>query len=328
MNFRTQVELPENETEICHSERLMLLGSCFTENIGNLLSENKFRCEVNPFGILYNPMSIAEALKEVMAKKQYAKADLFFAGGLWHSWMHHGAFSSADVQECIQLINERLTKASEWLDTCDWLMVTWGTAYIYVHKDSGAIVGNCHKQPDQLFIRRKLSVEEIIGEWESLLNKLRQRNPNLKVLFTVSPIRHVKDGMHGNQLSKSTLLLAVHELIERCPNCFYFPSYEIVMDELRDYRFYAEDMVHPSPLAIEYIWECFCSAYMKEGTRAIMQEWKVIRKGLEHRPFHPESEAYRKFLSQIVLKINQLKEKLPYFEVQNEIELCETRLKI
>jgi hypothetical protein len=179
-----------------------------------------------------------------------------------------------------------------------------------------------------MFTRSRLDVKTIVEEWQDVLKKCREINPNLKVLFTVSPIRHAKDGMHGNQLSKATLLLAVDELCRTCPGCFYFPSYEIMMDELRDYRFYADDMLHPSRMAVEYLWECFSKCYFKEQTHVVMKEWAEIRRGLEHKPFDPESEAYRNFLSQIVLKIARIKEKFPYLEVQKELELCECRLKI
>ena len=328
MNFRMPVELPENVTEIRHSERIMLFGSCFAENIGNLLRENKFRCDVNPFGVLYNPLSIVCALNQILEKKEYTEEDLFFSDGYWHSWMHHSDFSASSSEECLARINSRLRKASDELLEADWLVMTWGTAHVYVHQETGKVVGNCHKQPDKTFRRLRQNAEAFVEECLGVLKKCRSVNPKLKVLITVSPIRHAKDGMHGNQLSKSVLLLAADELCRRCPDCHYFPSYEIMMDELRDYRFYADDMVHPSKLAVEYIWDCFSKTYFSAETLSVLQEWREIKKGIEHKPFHPESEAYRKFLSQIVLKIARIKEKLPYLEVQKELELCECRLKI
>jgi len=328
MNFRTKVELPEKGAEIRHSERIMLFGSCFAENIGNLLLENKFRCDVNPFGILYNPMSIASALHQLMEREAYEKKDFFEAEGRWHSWMHHGDFSSSSQEEALAKVNSRFVKAKSVFAKADWLMVTFGTSYVYIHKDTQEVVGNCHKMPERMFTRLMLDVKTIVEEWQGVLEKCREVNPDLKVLFTVSPIRHAKDGMHGNQLSKANLLLAIDELCRTCSGCFYFPSYEIVMDELRDYRFYADDMLHPSPMAVEYLWKCFSKCYFSASTREVMKEWAEIRRGLEHKPFDPESEAYRNFLSQIVLKIARIKEKLPYLEVQKELELCECRLKI
>ena len=328
MNFRTQVELPERETEIRHSERIMLFGSCFAENIGNLLKENKFRCDVNPFGVLYNPLSIANALNQILEGKEYEEEDLFFSGGLWHSWMHHSDFSAPSQEEALALMNFRLAKAKENLAKADWLVMTWGTAYVYIHQEMQKVVGNCHKQPDKTFRRLMLNAEAFVEECRGVLKKCREVNPNLKVLFTVSPIRHAKDGMHGNQLSKATLLLAIDEICRTCPNCFYFPSYEIIMDELRDYRFYADDMIHLSSKSVEYIWECFSRCYFSKETQAVMKEWMEIKKAIDHKPFRPDSDAYRAFLSQIVLKIMQMKEKFPYLEVQKEIELCESRLKL
>ena len=328
MNFRTQVELPEKQTEIRHSERIMLFGSCFAENIGNLLEENKFRCDVNPFGVLYNPLSIANALNQILEGKEYREEDLFFSGGLWHSWMHHSDFSAPTQEETLALINSRLAKAKENLAKADWLVMTWGTAYVYMHKEMQTVVGNCHKQPEKTFRRLRQNAEAFVEECLGVLKKCRDVNPNLKVLFTVSPIRHAKDGMHGNQLSKATLLLAIDEICRTCPDCFYFPSYEIVMDELRDYRFYADDMVHLSSKAVEYIWKCFCQCYFSKETQGIMKEWAEIKRAIDHKPFRPDSEAYRTFLSQIVLKMMQIKEKFPYLEVQKEMELCESRLKV
>lgn len=327
MIFRTQVELPKYETEIRHSDRIMLFGSCFAENIGNLLLANKFRCDVNPFGILYNPLSVVEALWQIRSRQHYTVDDLFRAGGQWHSWMHHSAFSDAMPEACLSLINRRLERAADVLPRLDWLMITWGTAYAYWLKEQELVVGNCHKQPESLFVRRLLTVDEIVTEWDCLLTELRRENPDLKILLTVSPIRHAKDGMHGNQVSKSTLLLAVDELCRRWPECHYFPSYEIMMDELRDYRFYADDMLHPSPMAVDYLWECFSDCYFSRETLQIMKEWDGIRKAMEHKPFQPQSEAYRDFLTQIVLKIDRMKEKFPYFDVQKEIEQCQARLK-
>lgn len=328
MNFRTQVELPEKEAEICLSEQIMLFGSCFTENIGKLLVKNKFRCDMNPFGILYNPLSIAQALRMLLERKTFQEQDLFLSNGMWHSWMHHSDFSADTSEKSLCLINNRLEKAQKGLLVADWLIVTWGTAYVFYHKESGTVVGNCHKQPERCFQRERLSVEEMVTVWSELLQDVRKVNPKLKVLFTVSPIRHSKDGMHGNQLSKAALLLAISEICEKNAGCHYFPSYEIVLDELRDYRFYADDMLHPSQVAIDYIWECFTRCYFMKETQAFLKAWDEVCKGIQHKPFHPDSDAYRAFLSQIVLKIRGMKEKMPYLDMQKELDLCEIRLKI
>ena len=206
-------------------------------------------------------------------------------------------------------------------------MSTFGTAYVYEQKETGRVVSNCHKLPESNFNRRLLSVDEIVNEYTSLIAGMTARNPNLKVLFTVSPIRHIRDGMHANQLSKSTLLLTIDRLQQLFPKqVFYFPAYEIVLDELRDYRFYADDMLHPSPLAVNYLWKCFSDSFFSAETKQVMTEVEDIRKDMAHKPFHPESEAYQRFLGQIVLKIERLIGKYPYLDFQKETELCHIRL--
>lgn len=327
MEFRMKVELPVGQGEIRHSDSISLWGSCFAENIGKLLSDNKFDCDVNPFGVLYNPLSIAKSMSILLDGKTYHEEDLRFDKGIWYSLMHHSSFSSTNQSECLEKINLRIVKGREMLGKARWIIFTWGTARVYEWKETGEIVGNCHKLPDRLFTRRLLGVEEVVSVFGSLLKKIHLINPDAQFLFTVSPIRHAKDGMHGNQLNKAVLLLAIEKLCREIPSCHYFPSYEIMLDELRDYRFYADDMLHPTPLAVNYIWECFCSSFFTADTLRIMKDWQEIRKALEHRPFDAKSEAYYTFLSQIMLKIERLKEKFPYLDVQNEIALCQTRLK-
>ena len=327
MNFQTSVELPAGLPPICHTDHILLMGSCFAENIGALLADAKFRLEQNPFGILYNPLSISSALREIAAKKEYTEKDLFAYRGLWHSPMHHGSFSASTPEETLQHINGRLQQAHQAMQELGWLILTFGTAYVYEQKETGKVVANCHKLPENNFNRRLLSVAEIVEEYTSLITDLAAGNPNLKILFTVSPIRHIRDGMHANQLSKSTLLLAIDRLQQLFPQyAFYFPSYEIVLDELRDYRFYAEDMLHPSPLAVRYLWQRFSETFFSAETKQVMIEVDDIRRDLAHKPFHPESEAYQRFLGQIVLKIERLIGKYPYLDFQKETELCHMRL--
>lgn len=323
MEFRTLVELPKKELTISYSDQILLLGSCFAENIGNLLVKNKFNCEVNPFGVLYNPLSIGNALQCLDDKKTFTEKDLFEYKGLYHSFMHHGSFSASSADECLNNINNRMQSATAQFPKLNYLLITFGTAYVYEYKQTGMVVANCHKLPDSAFTRRLLSVEQIVDTYVSLITGLLKKNADVRILFSVSPIRHVKDGMHRNQLSKATLLLAIDQLKEAFPrNVFYFPSYELVMDELRDYRFYADDMLHPSSVAVNYLWEVFDNCYFSRETRQIMKEWGQISKALQHKPFHPESEHYKSFLIQIVLKINQLKEKCPFLDVEKELELC------
>ncbi|MDM8208302.1 GSCFA domain-containing protein [Bacteroides gallinaceum] len=327
MEFRTTVEMPSDHPQIAHSDKLMVWGSCFAENIGKRLLDNKFQCDTNPFGVLYNPLSIAKAVKQLVCRKRYTPDDLMHEKDVWFSLMHHSSFNSPDREQCLQNINTRIEKGMEYLKQASWLIFTWGTARVYSWNENGEIVGNCHKLPERMFSRRLLATDEIVTVYEDLLNSLHADSPNMKMLFTVSPIRHAKDGMHGNQLSKATLLLAINELCARLPFCYYFPSYEIMMDELRDYRFYADDMLHPSQLATDYIWEQFSGTYLSGPALSFIKQWESIRKGLDHRPFNPQSDTYRKFVSQILLKIRDLKEKFPYLDVQNEEQTCQALLK-
>lgn len=328
MELITRVEMPRTK-EINHFDRIMVLGSCFAQNMGEILSSKKFRCDINPFGILYNPLSILQALEEIYQNKTYTADDLQYDGRQWHSWMHHSSFSSANVNECCENINSRIAQSHENLNNLDFIIITWGTAYAYYLSDykEPFVVGNCHKQKDSLFNRVRLDGDEIVDGYVAMIDRLREKNPDLKIILTISPIRHIKDGFHGNQISKSVLLLAAEKLCEMRDNIFYFPSYEIMMDELRDYRFYADDMVHPSSLAVEYIWMKFSETFFSELTKKIVEEWSGIEKALNHRPFDPTSPSYHKFLTQIVLNINRIKEKYPYFEINKEIEQCQAQLK-
>lgn len=327
MELITKAELPVGQCEIKHSDRLMLIGSCFTENIGNRLMASKFRCDVNPFGILYNPMSIHEALTQLINKKCYTSDDVMEYRGMWFSMMHHSSFSSDDRNICLDNINTRIESSSEFLLKADWILITFGTARVYTWNENGRIVGNCHKLNDKLFTRSILDVDGIVEAYSSLISSIRDINPNVKFMFTVSPIRHAKDGMHGNQISKSVLLLSIDKICSSNYKCYYFPSYEILMDELRDYRFYADDMLHPSAMAVDYIWEKFSESFFGRQTTDVIKAWNEISRALGHKPFNPKSEAYAGFLSQILLKIEVLKEKFPYLDVEKEMKLCRTLLK-
>ena len=304
MNFSTPVELPSDLPRFTQADELLLMGSCFATNIGALLADARFRPDVNPFGVLYNPLSVSTALRELVTGRLYKEEDL------------------------LQRINIRLQTAHERIHHLNCLMLTFGTAWVYEQKSTGHVVANCHKQPESVFTRRRLSVQEIVSDYTSLFSGLIARNPKLKVILTVSPIRHVRDGMHANQLSKATLLLAIDQLQTSFPgHVFYFPAYELLLDELRDYRFYADDMVHPSPLAVRFVWEKFVQTCLSEDALEIMQESENINKALSHKPFHPESDEYKRFLGQIVLKIDRLNKKYPYLDFKKEKDICHIRLK-
>lgn len=305
-----------------HEDRILMLGSCFVENIGTRLTDHAFQVDLNPFGTLYNPASVAMALRRLLQPVPFERSDLFQAGGLFHSYAHHSRFSSPTEAGCLQQINGRLQHSSKWLREATRLVVTFGTAYAYRLKSTGAIVANCHKQPDRLFERERLSVDAIVADWRALLTELKAACPQLKVLFTVSPIRHWKDGAHGNQLSKATLLLAIDQLCRIFTDeTAYFPAYELLLDELRDYRFYADDLLHPSDLAIEYIWQRFAEQAFSPDTRKLAEDCQSVMRALAHKPFQPDSEAHRQFIVQTLLRIERIREKIPLFAINEEKEL-------
>lgn len=328
MELSTYIYMPKALFTFTYADRTVLLGSCFAENIGRKLTDNKFTADINPFGTLYNPASVALALRMLLRLERFTGEDLLQHGGVYHSFAHHSRFSAPSETECLTIINDRLDTSSDFLRKATRLIVTFGTAYVYQLKEDGRIVSNCHKLPEKIFDRRMLSVQDITAEWHNLLLSLWEQNPELQILFTVSPIRHWKDGAHANQVSKATLLLAINQLQESYPDRIdYFPAYEIMMDELRDYRFYADDMLHPSPLAVEYIWQRFTEHFLSKDTLAIAKEWNDLQKAINHKPFQPDSEGYKHFILQTLLKMERINEKFPSFDLSKERDIVKSKLK-
>ncbi len=289
-----------------HADAVMLLGSCFADNMGERFEMAAFEVLRNPFGVLYNPMSMALCLRYCLENREITKEDLVFQQGLWHSWLHHSSFSDSTPEACLAQCNAAIHRAHDFLSRCSTLVVTFGTAFVYKQKGSGRVVGNCHKVPQQQFIKSLAKVEEIVSEWQHLIFALPAHIK--QIIFTVSPIRHWADGAHGNQLSKATLLMAVERLLGRRAGhtMSYFPAYEIMMDELRDYRFYADDLLHPNSLAEKIIWQRFAQTYMSEATLRVVDKAEQLYRMSQHRPFFPDSEEYRKHKE----KTEQLKQEL------------------
>lgn len=310
MKFVTEISIPSPLLSITYDDSLLTMGSCFVENIGGRLCRYGFDSDVNPFGILYNPLSIATSLERLLAGTPYDASELFQYNGLWHSYAHHGSFSAATPSGALEKINMRFMSATGRLPKCSFLLITFGTAWVYRRKGEGSVVSNCHKVPEKEFERSRLSVDAIVVQWTPLLTKLKEVNPKMQVLFTVSPIRHWKDGAHENQLSKSTLLLAIDRLVESC-GALYFPAYELMMDELRDYRFYAADMLHPSEVAVDYIWERFADCCFDKGTREAMREVEQVARAMAHRPLNPDSKEYARFCQQTLLRKERLLQRYP-----------------
>ena len=320
MNLQTKITVAAPDFLIDYNSRLMMLGSCFAENMGSKFSYYKFDVDVNPCGIIYNPLSVANVLRLIVEGKQFEKSDLRQVGGKWVSLYHHGAFSSTDPDECLRRINDRLTKATGELRTLDLLVITWVTAWVYRYTRENIVVSNCHKIPSQEFERSRLSVEDIVKEYLVLIGRLREINPVLRILFTVSPIRHWKDGAHGNQLSKATLLLAIDRLREELQHVYYFPAYEIVLDELRDYRFYADDMLHMSGFTVDYIWERFLYSFISPDVLGLMNRIGRINKGVAHRPFDPKSGDYQRLVKKMQAEIAMISRSFPMIDFSEEKE--------
>lgn len=325
--YSTPVELSKALVNIGYSDRLMLVGSCFAENIGSELINGRFQVQVNPFGVLYNPLSVAMGCRRLLHPEPFVADDLYHDGEMFHSFMHHGSFSDITADATLTGMNEALMTSAAFFRDLTCLVVTWGTASVFRLRTNGQVAANCHKLPASFFEREVLSVDRIVETWSDLLEDIWATNPSLSVIFTVSPIRHWKDGAHANQLSKATLLLAQQALITTYPDrIFYFPAYELMMDELRDYRFYAEDLFHPSDVAVGYIWERFCDTYMDATTRTILKEMVGIHKALHHKPFHPSTESHKQFLYQTLLKIKGLQHKYPYLCLKEIENACTIKL--
>jgi hypothetical protein len=273
----------------------------------------KFHCEVNPFGALYNPLSIVSALKMLVGKKLLTSGDLFQFNELWSSFYFHGSFSDTDRAKALEQMNNQLSTASTGLYNSKYLFLTFGTAYVFRLKTSGEIVGNCHKLPATNFDHECLSIENIVAQYSDFVNNIAEILPGMKIVFSVSPVRHLKDGAHNNQLSKSILILAIEKLTNLFPGqCFYFPAYEIVLDELRDYRFYEKDMCHLSDIAIDYIKTLFINSMVSESDRKIMKEVEKLNLARAHRPFNTNTNNYKKFVENTDKKETELKKQYPY----------------
>jgi hypothetical protein len=326
--FQTKIKLPLFHKKTGYRNPALFMGSCFTENIGNRMADLKFPVDINPFGILYNPVSVANGLQFLVQKKIFTESELIKHNELWHSFYHHGRFSSPDADRTLQSINSRIEYSSNFILSTDILFITFGTAWVYEYKATGETVSNCHKIPDNEFRRFKLRVDEIVDIYRRLLPEIWKNNPQLHVIFTVSPIRHWKDGAIENQRSKSVLILAAEQIIKGFgeDHCSYFPAYEIVMDELRDYRFYEEDMLHLSASAINHIWKIFKSALMDSESQNVAEKVQKIIAAINHKPVNMFTEEYLIFLKQTLQKTHQLQEKFQYLNLTGEKNLLSEKI--
>jgi GSCFA family len=314
MQFRTTLSIPKSSFDLSYETPLFMLGSCFTENIGARLNDLHLPVLTNPFGIVYNPISMAKCINNLMINDLFSEKNVFQQGDLWHSWQHHSRFSSPEKAEILRGINAELSTARHHFSKTKTLILTLGTANVFVEKKSNQVVNNCHKVPPQYFEKKRLSVEDVVTNLKTVFEKIFLQNTDCQIVMTVSPIRHLRDGLIENNRSKAVLLLACGELSDLFPNVHYFPAYELVIDDLRDYRFYAPDMMHPTDQAIDYIWQHFTDTFFSEKTKTITDEIQKINLMKQHRPLHPNTEGYQQFVNTLQQKVDNLQKKYPFLE--------------
>jgi hypothetical protein len=324
MQFRSEFTPKPFPVKIKITERILLVGSCFTEQIGKKLAANKFKILENPNGILFNPVSIAKAIRSYTKENVFSENDLFYYNELWASRAHHTRFSHPEKLQALQNINTELKRAADFIKTADWILITLGSAFVYEWKDIKPkknyenVAANCHKIPTDKFSRRLLNPSEIVTVLKDMQQSVQSVNPTAKFIFTVSPVRHLREGFIENNRSKAALIHAVHELTNNLDS-FYFPAYELIIDDLRDYRFFAEDLVHPNYAATNYVWEKFLTAVIDEASQQLMKEINEINAAVNHKPFNPSSTSHKKFLQINFEKVVMLSQKYPHLDLSNEL---------
>ena len=316
MQFTTKIPIQKSTFPIDYDSKIMLLGSCFAENMGEKFEYFKFQTIVNPFGIIFNPVSLEKLIRRSIEKRKFTENDIFFHNDLWHCFEVHSELSNSDKDVFLESLNDLISSTNKKLSDSTHIIITLGTSWAYrlrqAQSDSDGVVANCHKVPQKEFTKELLSIQQIEESIESIISLVHSVNPNCKFIFTVSPVRHIKDGFVENTLSKAHLIAALHTSSFQLTTSNYFPAYEIMMDELRDYRFYAEDMLHPNQTAIDYIWIKFFENYISESEFGLMNDICSIQKGLNHRPFNPNTKSHQKFLEATKIKIGKIQEKLQH----------------
>ncbi|SHG44701.1 GSCFA domain-containing protein [Flagellimonas flava] len=315
MKLQTQIPLKKSKTPLTYQSKVVLLGSCFAENIASKLNYYQFQHKQNPFGILFQPLAIENLISRAVKEQEYTHKESFEQDGLWLCFDAHSEIHGGNGEALLQNLNSGLTETKKWLTEASHILITLGTAWGYRNKSTQKMVANCHKVPQKEFQKELLSVDQIETSLKNSVGLIQSINPQAEIIFTVSPVRHLKDGFVENQRSKAHLLAALHGFMSHSNfklRLSYFESYEIMMDELRDYRFYGKDLVHPNELAVDYIWEKFKSVWIAETSYPEMDKVDAVQKGLQHRPFHPESESHQKFEASLRSKIAYLKERYPF----------------
>jgi hypothetical protein len=323
LQFTTKIPIQKSSFPIDYSSKIVLLGSCFAENMGKKFDYFKFQATTNPFGIIFNAVSLERLIRRAVENRTFTENDIFFHNDLWHCYEVHSELSNSDKDAFLESLNNIIRSTNKQLNDSTHIIITLGTSWVYRNIESNEIVANCHKVPQKQFTKELLSIHQTEESLQSIISLIHSVNPNCNFIFTVSPVRHIKDGFAENTLSKAHLIAAIHSVLNQkfstsleltTQNNIYFPAYEIMMDELRDYRFYAEDMLHPNQTAIDYIWIQFFENYISESVFGLMNEICSIQKGLQHRPFNPNTENHQKFLNQLDLKIKAIKNQYPFIK--------------
>lgn len=322
--FRTEIEPQDSSIKIDYQSKILTLGSCFSDSIGQRLTEAKFQSEVNPFGTIFNPLSIFELMELSLERSEVLEAAVLKRDGYYLNYKFHSSFRAKTKDTLHKRMEEALTKVAQQLKEANFIFITLGTAWVYEQNKTHMLVANCHKTPQKEFTRRLLSVEEIVPAFFALKEVINQFNPEVQFIFTVSPVRHTRDTLKLNSVSKSVLRLAAYYMEDMAPDVHYFPAYEIMMDDLRDYRFYEKDLIHPNEQAIDYIWEQFVQTYLAKKDQATLEKWNKLRMALNHKPFNPKSGGHQKFLSKTLDQLKQLGKELP---LDKEIENLNKQLK-
>jgi hypothetical protein len=317
MIFRTEIPIKKELNQIGYDSKIMLFGSCFTKNIGDKLEYFKFQSNTNPFGILFHPLAIEHLIANSINKKEYTEQDVFFLNERWHTYDAHSDLSDVSKEKLLSNLNSTIEFTHKSMQQATHVIITLGTAWVYRLIEKDRIVANCHKVPQKKFLKELLTPVEISESLAAIVSLIRECNKRVEIIFTVSPVRHLKDGFTENSLSKANLISGIHQIVEPRNRIHYFPSYEIMTDDLRDYRFYKKDMLHPNETAIDYIWENFKKAWIDEKEFQLMQEIDSIQNGLAHRPFHPNSNKHRQFLLKLKKKIVAVNQKLPHLNFES-----------
>lgn len=319
MEFRTKIKIPTATFTINHNDQILSLGSCFSNTVAKRLKDNQFKIHINPFGVLYNPISIANSLNRIISGSQYIDEDLNKNDGLYLSFDHHSSFNSTNKNDILDNINKSLMLSKQHFEKTTLLLITFGTAFAYELKKNKKIVSNCHKLRSSEFSRILLQPEIIVETYNKLIDTFKETNPKLKLIVTISPIRHLRDSAYENQVSKSHLFTAVNKIISQNKNVQYFPSYEIMMDELRDYRFYAEDMVHPSKIAEDYIFNKFIENFTDKDSRNFIDRYSSIKKAKSHTLMTDDKNSIYKFRESMLKKVNALQKIFPDIDLSKDI---------